>query len=294
MRRSLPLLAILRLGARQENFQPPDGGFLLFIQRLAGGQPTDAGFQVNENVSVKTVVIDNQVTLRFTGNLISINATGHHNILLTSSDATQTATPSGDPSSACRAISGFSGARSASAGSSFPDVPFPPASLGYQISTTYYGSYLSRRIEICGPALSADGARAFMLANMPADGWTQSSTFPYEGNPSRACGDPYCWTQDSSPAYYVSLEQVSQRGSRHALYAPLGDAALTSGSIAGLLAGLTASLLIVDAQPQHAIERCDGDNLRWGAHGRSAAGRWRTIPVVAPSVSERLPPRCSA
>lgn len=71
----------------EQNVQPPSNGLLMFVQRLVGGKPMDAGFQVNENATVKTVVIDNDITLQFAGNLISVDARGHHTILLTSPSA---------------------------------------------------------------------------------------------------------------------------------------------------------------------------------------------------------------
>ena len=74
----------------EQNTQPPNGGLLMFIQHLVGGKPMDAGFRVNEDASVKTVIIDNTVTLQFSGNLISVDARGHHTILLTSPNAQST------------------------------------------------------------------------------------------------------------------------------------------------------------------------------------------------------------
>lgn len=197
----------------EQSLQPPNGGILFIIDRLISGQPMDTAFKINENNAVKTVVIDHQVTLQFTGNLISINARGHHDILLTSSSVPQTTAIPADPSRACRAIKEFAHSGTATGGSSFPAILFPAGSLSYPISRTYYGSYLSQRIEVCSPTMTANGIRAFMLDRLPEDNWIQSSTFPYEGDPSRACGDPYCWTQNSAPAYYISLEQVTQRGS---------------------------------------------------------------------------------
>jgi hypothetical protein len=73
--------------AAEKNVQPASNGMLMFIQRLIGGEPKDAGFQVHENAGVKKVVIDDTITLQFTGNLLSVDARGHHTILLTSPDA---------------------------------------------------------------------------------------------------------------------------------------------------------------------------------------------------------------
>lgn len=72
------------VGAAAENtVQPPSGGLVMFIEHLIGGQPMDTGYQVSEDASTKTLVIDGTVTIEFTGNLTSVNAIGHHTILLT-------------------------------------------------------------------------------------------------------------------------------------------------------------------------------------------------------------------
>jgi hypothetical protein len=67
---------------------------------------------------------------------------------------------------------------------------------------------------VCTAAATPTDIRAFFSAQMPAHGWTQSATFPYQGDPMRACGDAYCWSRAISPKAtdYISLESVRAAG----------------------------------------------------------------------------------
>jgi hypothetical protein len=48
-------------------------------------------------------------------------------------------------------------------------------------------------------------------------GWTQSSTYPYDGGYQASCGDPYCWKVGSTPEF-SSLEVVSAAGNGFVTY----------------------------------------------------------------------------
>ncbi|HEV8194256.1 MAG TPA: serine/threonine-protein kinase, partial [Ktedonobacterales bacterium] len=98
----------------------------------------------------------------------------------------------------------------ATGGANFADVPFPSSSLSYVGKTFSDGSYHFSLVSVCSPGLSGANLRSYFATAMPDNGWTRSSTYPYAGNPSRACGDAYCWTKGSAPVRYASLEAVQQ------------------------------------------------------------------------------------
>lgn len=134
------------------------------------------------------------------------NATATPRLVSATATATATATP---VPTACRNISNFIGASTATITPMFPeDVPFPPASLSYLGQTYSDGPYTYYLVQVCSSGVLADGARAFFARTLPQSGWAQSPYFPYRGNPSSDCGDPYCWQSGGSPARYISLEQA--------------------------------------------------------------------------------------
>jgi hypothetical protein len=64
-------------------------------------------------------------------------------------------------------------------------------------------------IGACTKASAPSDVRAFYAARMPAAGWRQSATFPYQGVLNTACGNPYCWTKAQPPdTFDVALESV--------------------------------------------------------------------------------------
>ncbi len=76
------------VGAAAENdLTPPPGGILVFVQRLFDGEPTDAVFGVSQDASEKIIIIDNDITLKVIGRIVSIDAKKHHTILITTPQA---------------------------------------------------------------------------------------------------------------------------------------------------------------------------------------------------------------
>lgn len=135
------------------------------------------------------------------------------------------ATPTTSLLAACRAISGFATAGSpGSLANNFlsePSVPFPTSSLGYTERTFNDPSvdqpgmvYHFDLIAVCSPATTPDAVRSFFSTALPAEaGWFQSDTFPYDGNYSSQCGDPYCWAWGPTGgdiSRFASLEEVKQ------------------------------------------------------------------------------------
>lgn len=75
-------------------------------------------------------------------------------------------------------------------------------------------SYSFEVVGVCADAISPAGVRSFYSSGLPAKGWVQSATFPYHGDPTSACGDPYCWKMPASggTTLYLSLEDVHASG----------------------------------------------------------------------------------
>lgn len=136
--------------------------------------------------------------------------------------------PTTQAKSACSTLPGFVTDGSASVlatrfMSGDPRVPAPSQSIGHirkvfdDPSVDQPGMvYHFELVSVCAPAMSPDSVRAFYARQMPrTDGWAQSDTFPYAGDFSRACGDPYCWVwgpPGGDISRFASLESVAQSG----------------------------------------------------------------------------------
>jgi hypothetical protein len=162
-----------------------------------------------------------------------------------------TASPTIAPITNCAQLSTFAGAGPASGGANFPDVPFPGGSVSAaaSASTTIYQFWL---VPVCTNTTIPAAVQSFYASALPGAGWSQSASYPYGGDPTRACGDPYCWRLGGPPVRYVSLESVAAKGTvttytlRLAL-APNPSAQVVthamsaSGSTAGTALSATAS-----------------------------------------------------
>jgi hypothetical protein len=136
---------------------------------------------------------------------------------------TPTATP--DPAAVCRSVATFAQAQPATAdmlGAAFghppgsPGVPFPPHALGAISADLDDGAFHTRTLDLCVPFASPDDVRSYYTSGMAGLGWRQSSTYPYGGDPTRSCGDQYCWSwaaqNGGQTTRYASLENVRQSG----------------------------------------------------------------------------------
>lgn len=116
----------------------------------------------------------------------------------------------------CSQAPGFGSASSASAGANFPDVSFPGSSvstLGNAFSAGYYSFQI---VNVCSNGMAANDVRSFYASQLTTGGWINTSSYPYAGDVTRACGDPYCWRNPGGPTgtpRYVSLESVTTSGS---------------------------------------------------------------------------------
>lgn len=113
----------------------------------------------------------------------------------------------------CATIANFAGAGPPDAGPAFSDITYPDDSVGYVSSTYAEGGYSFVLLAVCANDTNANAVRSSFADSLTAQGWSQSATFPYHGDPSAACGDPYCWVSGSSPQRYTSLEAIRQAGS---------------------------------------------------------------------------------
>ncbi len=132
-----------------------------------------------------------------------------------SSTPTSLPTPNAHTQS-CAQAPGFSGAPPAgvgSAGQNFTDVGFPANSVSFA-GSAFKDVYAFQLINVCTNNATANAVRSFYANSLPNAGWSQSATYPYQGNVSSSCGDPYCWRkQIGGDIRYVSLEDVNAAGS---------------------------------------------------------------------------------
>ena len=119
----------------------------------------------------------------------------------------------------CQQISGFSGAGPIPEGGRLSNVPFPSnAQSTVAVDTVNQtGLYEVMEFNVCAPSTSTSAIHTYYASQFPGMGWTQSSTYPYDGGYQAACGDPYCWKVDSTPEF-SSLENVHAAGSGFVTY----------------------------------------------------------------------------
>jgi len=121
------------------------------------------------------------------------------------------------PITSCAQVSGFGSAGAVSAGAHFSEIGFPAHTVGYIQQTFEDNSFQFRLLNACTSGTSASTIRAYFSSGLPSTGFAQSATYPYHGNASSGCGDPYCWYKGTAhPSFqasrYVSLESVSTVG----------------------------------------------------------------------------------
>jgi hypothetical protein len=129
-----------------------------------------------------------------------------------------TPAPTPIPITTCAQVSGFASAGGVSTGANFTEVGFPANTVGFVKQIFETNSYQFEILSACTQGASAGYIRTYFTTGLPGTGFPQSSTFPYQGNASAACGDPYCWYKDGShPSFqarrYISLENVTSVGS---------------------------------------------------------------------------------
>jgi hypothetical protein len=136
----------------------------------------------------------------------------------TAGQPSPTSTPPSAPVTNCAQVSGFGSAGAISTGSHFSGVGFPAQTVGFIQQTFEDNGYQFRIISACTNGTTVGAIHSYFSSGLPSTGFAQSSTFPYHGNASSGCGDPYCWYNGSAhPSFqasrYVSLESVTAVGS---------------------------------------------------------------------------------
>jgi hypothetical protein len=127
-------------------------------------------------------------------------------------------TPTPVPIASCSQVSGFGSAGSVSTGAHFSEVGFPANTVGFIKQTFETNNYQFEILSACTKSTTVGNIQAYFATGLPGVGFAKSTTFPYQGNPSSACGDPYCWFNATAhPSFeagrYISLEAVTGIGS---------------------------------------------------------------------------------
>lgn len=113
----------------------------------------------------------------------------------------------------CSQVAGFGSAAQIPFTTAFTQVGEPNNTFGFVHQKFENIPYLFELMSACTNNTTVSAVRSYYSTRLPSVGFAQSSKFPYKGDPSSACGDPYCWYQ--APAHpvdqngkYVSLESV--------------------------------------------------------------------------------------
>lgn len=157
-------------------------------------------------------------TVTVVGNPTSLPTVTTATAAPTAVQSTATPSPTSAPITSCAAVSGFGSAGAISAGSHFSEVGFPAHTVGFVKQTFENNSFQFRIISACTNGTTTSAINSYFSSGLPSTGFAQSSTFPYHGNASSACGDPYCWFKGTAhPSFqasrYISLEGVTAVGS---------------------------------------------------------------------------------
>ncbi len=127
--------------------------------------------------------------------------------------ATATKTPAS--ATVCTQLPGFAQAGPPpQAGAILGSIPFPANSVFTSLNTVAGGTpglYAVALMQVCTSNTTANTIKANFASQLPSKGWTQSSTYPYDGGYQAPCGDPYCWSRSSVPNF-LSLEKVTDAG----------------------------------------------------------------------------------
>jgi hypothetical protein len=133
--------------------------------------------------------------------------------------AAQTGIPTATPPPSCAQLPGFGAAGAATAGQAFADVSFPllSVSMAPVASLGGAGQFALTQIDVCTPQATVAGLQASFAAQLGAQGWASSKTYPYDGAYQAPCGDTSCWAKGTAPRL-VALEQVTDAGGGRVTY----------------------------------------------------------------------------
>lgn len=122
------------------------------------------------------------------------------------------------PTSGCAAL--LPGAVPASAGTSFPQLPFPQGAVSAPVAqqSSGDGQFTIALVNVCAPNTSPSAVTALYTSKLPSQQWSQSKTFPFDGSFQDTCGQGSCWTMDNA-TLYLKVENVADKGSGLVTYA---------------------------------------------------------------------------
>lgn len=116
----------------------------------------------------------------------------------------------------CNQVPGFGQAGPPSqAGALLGSIPFPSNSIFTsltQVAGGTAGLYQVELMHVCTSGTTVSAIRSHFATQVGAYGWTQSSTYPYDGGYQAPCGDPYCWSRVPILPNFLSLEKVTAVG----------------------------------------------------------------------------------
>ncbi|MGE5334933.1 MAG: hypothetical protein ACM3N4_09565 [Nitrososphaerota archaeon] len=139
----------------------------------------------------------------------------------TPTTASATSAPTSAPTTApttCSQVPGFAQAGPLPhAGAVLGSIPFPdPSNSLYtslnQVAGGGPGLYLVELMQVCTPNTTVSTIHSHFASQVGGYGWTQSSTYPYDGGYQAPCGDPYCWSRTPQGPSFLSLEKVTAVG----------------------------------------------------------------------------------
>ena len=138
-------------------------------------------------------------------------------------NATVTTAPTSAPKSTatsapttCNQVPGFAQAGPApQVGALLGSIPFPGNSVFTDLAHVAGGGvglYEVQLMHVCTANTTVSAIHSQFASQAPGHGWTQSSTYPYDGGYQASCGDPYCWSRVPSLPNFLSLEKVTAVG----------------------------------------------------------------------------------
>lgn len=127
----------------------------------------------------------------------------------------------------CASQPGFGGAASPSLGTAFATVPFLGNSPTSSDSAFEVDNFQFKILHVCTTAFTdITAVGSFYEADMPSEGWAQSSTFPLNGDAKYPCGGGAdgtgsggpntadCWSQDNRFVWLQTVSLIRDNGNK--------------------------------------------------------------------------------
>lgn len=142
--------------------------------------------------------------------------TGNTSATSAPTTAPTSASASNSAPTTCNQVHGFAQAGPPpQAGALLGSIPFPGNSVLtnlVHVAGGGVGLYEVQMMQVCTANTTVSAIHSQFATQAPGNGWTQSSTYPYDGGFQAPCGDPYCWSRVPSLPNFLSLEKVTSVG----------------------------------------------------------------------------------